>query len=264
MLLAAVLSPRAFTPARARSRDMVCSCCGRTKPACVTGRCAVTAEAPLRSACGCHAFSELFGRGLSYDATTPPRALLARVAARRAGCRMRAALSARVLGAPRAAPARAAPRAAPIARRPAARTVQRATVCSSSARALSAAVAEKAAPVAAPVSFGATIQRGETAGAALVIEDVSIGAGDRDLLTDASLRVMPGQRVGLVGECFPGPRLRAILLRAALLRAPRVLTLRPAQGRMAPAKARSSAPCAACAWQTLGALRAPLTSRSHT
>jgi len=102
---------------------------------------------------------------------------------------------------PRGAPGiGAAPRAAPRAHRPA-RSALRVAVCSSS-RALSAAVAEKAAsvPQAAP-RFAATIPRGETGGAALVVEDVSIQAGDRDLLTDAAMRIMPGQRVGLVGTC---------------------------------------------------------------
>ena len=116
-------------------------------------------------------------------------------------------------------PRAAASRAATSAQR-AGRPALRATVCSSS-RALSAAVAEKAAagsvaekavalalePV--PPRFGSSIPRGDTAGAALVIEDVSVQAGDRDLLTDASLRVLPGQRVGLVGAAallFAAPR----------------------------------------------------------
>ena len=105
-----------------------------------------------------------------------------------------------------------------------ARSVLRATVCSSS-RALSAAVAEKAvassvaekaavASAKAPPRFGSSIPRGETAGAALVIEDVSVQAGDRDLLTDASLRVMPGQRVGLVGATPDAPVLRPFAPRA--------------------------------------------------
>ncbi|KAG2439392.1 hypothetical protein HXX76_004749 [Chlamydomonas incerta] len=43
------------------------------------------------------------------------------------------------------------------------------------------------------------IPRGETAGATLVLEDVTVQAGDRDLLTDVSWKLMPGQRAGLVG-----------------------------------------------------------------
>eukprot|EP00878_Enallax_costatus_P024231 GHUV01025841.1.p1 GENE.GHUV01025841.1~~GHUV01025841.1.p1 ORF type:complete len:301 (-),score=51.19 GHUV01025841.1:467-1288(-) len=43
------------------------------------------------------------------------------------------------------------------------------------------------------------IPRGETAGAVLVLEDVTLQAGDRDLLESADWRMMPGQRVGLVG-----------------------------------------------------------------
>lgn len=46
---------------------------------------------------------------------------------------------------------------------------------------------------------GLAIPRGETAGAAVVLDGVTIQAGDRDLLTDVSLRIMMGQRVGLVG-----------------------------------------------------------------
>ncbi|PNW82055.1 hypothetical protein CHLRE_06g271850v5 [Chlamydomonas reinhardtii] len=43
------------------------------------------------------------------------------------------------------------------------------------------------------------IPRGETAGATLVLEDVTVQAGDRDLLSDVSWKLMPGQRAGLVG-----------------------------------------------------------------
>lgn len=43
------------------------------------------------------------------------------------------------------------------------------------------------------------VPRGETAGAVLVLEDVTLQAGDRDLLESAEWRMMPGQRVGLVG-----------------------------------------------------------------
>lgn len=44
-----------------------------------------------------------------------------------------------------------------------------------------------------------TIPRGATAGAALVVENVTLQAGDVDIMTDVSATVMPGQRVGLVG-----------------------------------------------------------------
>eukprot|EP00798_Chlamydomonas_sp_ICE-L_P029123 gene29123-32341_t len=43
------------------------------------------------------------------------------------------------------------------------------------------------------------IPRGETNGAAMVVDEVSIQVGDRDLLTDVEWKLMPGHRVGLVG-----------------------------------------------------------------
>ncbi|KAL6751554.1 P-loop containing nucleoside triphosphate hydrolase protein [Haematococcus lacustris] len=56
------------------------------------------------------------------------------------------------------------------------------------------------------------VPRGETAGAAMVIDKVSIQAGDRDLLEEVSLRVMPGQRWGLVGSngCGKSTLLKAL------------------------------------------------------
>ncbi|GAX72848.1 hypothetical protein CEUSTIGMA_g303.t1 [Chlamydomonas eustigma] len=44
-----------------------------------------------------------------------------------------------------------------------------------------------------------TITRGDTAGATMVVDDVWVQVGDRDLLEGVSWRVMPGNRVGLVG-----------------------------------------------------------------
>ncbi|KAG2502022.1 hypothetical protein HYH03_000516 [Edaphochlamys debaryana] len=49
----------------------------------------------------------------------------------------------------------------------------------------------------APAEF--PIPRGETAGATLILDGVTVQAGDRDLLSDVSWRLMPGQRAGLVG-----------------------------------------------------------------
>ncbi|KAL0040705.1 hypothetical protein WJX79_002387 [Trebouxia sp. C0005] len=46
---------------------------------------------------------------------------------------------------------------------------------------------------------GENIPRGDTAGANLILENVTVQAGHRDLLEDVSWRLMPGQRVGLVG-----------------------------------------------------------------
>ncbi|GLI70270.1 hypothetical protein VaNZ11_015202 [Volvox africanus] len=43
------------------------------------------------------------------------------------------------------------------------------------------------------------VPRGETAGATLIMDGVTVQAGDRDLLSDVSWRLMPGQRAGLVG-----------------------------------------------------------------
>ncbi|GFR43392.1 hypothetical protein Agub_g4469 [Astrephomene gubernaculifera] len=48
-----------------------------------------------------------------------------------------------------------------------------------------------------PLEF--PVPRGDTAGATLVLEGVTLQAGDRDLLTDVSYRLLPGQRAGLVG-----------------------------------------------------------------
>ena len=177
---------------------------------------------------------------------------------------MRAAAPLRVLPAQLARRPRAgASRAATCALR-AGRPALRATVCSSS-RALSAAVAEKAAASSgadkavalalepAPPRFGSSIPRGDTAGAALVIEDVSVQAGDRDLLTDASMRVLPGQRVGLVGaEALPmrvarvAPGSHALTTRFACAQVP-----------TAAASRLFFAQSAACGWRTAAALRAP-------
>jgi ABC-type branched-subunit amino acid transport system ATPase component len=47
--------------------------------------------------------------------------------------------------------------------------------------------------------FEVNIPRGETGGADLLVDGVSIQAGDRDLLDSVDWRVLPGTRVGLVG-----------------------------------------------------------------
>ncbi|CAI7733000.1 unnamed protein product [Closterium sp. NIES-54] len=54
---------------------------------------------------------------------------------------------------------------------------------------------------------------GDTAGAAFLLEDVTLSAGDRDLLSLVSWRVMPGDRVGLVGSngCGKSTLLRALI-----------------------------------------------------
>ncbi|GLC40935.1 hypothetical protein PLESTB_000965000 [Pleodorina starrii] len=51
--------------------------------------------------------------------------------------------------------------------------------------------------LAPPAEF--PVPRGETAGATLILDGVTVQAGDRDLLADVSWRLMPGQRAGLVG-----------------------------------------------------------------
>lgn len=61
------------------------------------------------------------------------------------------------------------------------------------------AAAAAAAAMAAIREYELKIPRGDAAGAALILEDVHIQAGERDLLQDVSWRLMPGQRVGLVG-----------------------------------------------------------------
>lgn len=62
------------------------------------------------------------------------------------------------------------------------------------------AAAAATAPAAAPAaSLESLIPRGETSGAVLVVDGVSVQAGERDLMTDVDWRVMPGQRVGLTG-----------------------------------------------------------------
>ncbi|KAL3130251.1 hypothetical protein ABBQ38_008084, partial [Trebouxia sp. C0009 RCD-2024] len=61
------------------------------------------------------------------------------------------------------------------------------------------AVAPPSATAAAPAQQVDNIPRGETAGANLILENATVQAGHRDLLEDVSWRLMPGQRVGLVG-----------------------------------------------------------------
>lgn len=42
------------------------------------------------------------------------------------------------------------------------------------------------------------VPRGDTAGAMMLLASVRLTVGDRDLLSDSSLRVEPGETVGLV------------------------------------------------------------------
>ncbi|KAF5838245.1 P-loop containing nucleoside triphosphate hydrolase protein [Dunaliella salina] len=62
-----------------------------------------------------------------------------------------------------------------------------------------AAAAEEIVATERTASSVDSVPRGETAGAILVVDNVTIQAGDRDLLQDVSWRVLPGQRWGLVG-----------------------------------------------------------------
>lgn len=77
--------------------------------------------------------------------------------------------------------------------------------------AASAAVTATAVPAPAHTVMGANVPRGETAGAVMVIDGVTIQAGERDLLQDVEWRLMPGHRVGLVGANGAG---KSTLLRA--------------------------------------------------
>jgi ABC-type multidrug transport system fused ATPase/permease subunit len=73
----------------------------------------------------------------------------------------------------------------------------------------SRASATAAAPVtaAAPTSTTDRVPRGDTAGAIMLLEDVTVQAGERDLLEGVNWRMMPGQRVGLVGANGAGAHL---------------------------------------------------------
>jgi len=46
----------------------------------------------------------------------------------------------------------------------------------------------------------ASPEYGETGGAILLVDEVTIAAGNRDILVEASMQVMTGERVGLVGQ----------------------------------------------------------------
>ena len=76
------------------------------------------------------------------------------------------------------------------------------------------AVRAAAAPAAPPPSADADIAppRGDTRGAALLVEDVLLSVGPEDLLLGASLRVEPGECIGLVGAngCGKSTLLRCI------------------------------------------------------
>jgi ATP-binding cassette subfamily F protein uup len=77
-------------------------------------------------------------------------------------------------------------------------------------RAAAAATATVAKPAAFEV-MGGNVPRGDTAGAIMVVENVTIQAGERDLMTDIDWRLMAGHRVGLVGANGAG---KSTLLRA--------------------------------------------------
>ncbi|KAG0612189.1 hypothetical protein M758_6G009100 [Ceratodon purpureus] len=57
------------------------------------------------------------------------------------------------------------------------------------------------------------VRSADTAGAVLVLEDVTLSAGGRDLLTGATWRLLPGQRTGLVGVngCGKSTLLRSLV-----------------------------------------------------
>jgi hypothetical protein len=115
MLLAAVLSLRSFTPARAHSRDMFAAAADPRASRCVTGRCAGVTPAPLFGRLSFF-LAPLFGRlvaagvtacflaaRLSYDATTPSARSkpVQRRAAPAAGCVPRCQPACWALRAPR-------------------------------------------------------------------------------------------------------------------------------------------------------------------
>jgi len=58
---------------------------------------------------------------------------------------------------------------------------------------------------------------GDTGGAMLLMEDVTVSRGDRDLMSDVQWRLLPGERVGLVGANGAG---KSTLLSAAAGRLP--------------------------------------------
>lgn len=80
-----------------------------------------------------------------------------------------------------------------------------------------AALATAAPPIAAAAAAEDLIPRGETAGAVMVMEGVTIQVGERDLLTNSDWQIMKGQRIGLVGGNGAG---KSTLLRAIVGRLP--------------------------------------------
>lgn len=74
-----------------------------------------------------------------------------------------------------------------------------------------AAAVASAPPTEPPAAAEDTVPRGETAGAVMIMDDVTLQAGERDLLIDSDWRLMPGHRVGLVGANGAG---KSTLLKA--------------------------------------------------
>ena len=96
--------------------------------------------------------------------------------------------------------------AAPLASRPALGTLPASSSFSRRRRRRILAVAPRAS------AESPEIPRGDTAGAVMLLKDVRITVGDRDLLVDANLRVEPSETVGLVGAngCGKSTLLRAV------------------------------------------------------
>ena len=94
------------------------------------------------------------------------------------------------------------------------RRVRRRDAARDSSRASRAAPARAASADASVDTASETkdVPRGDTAGAMMVLRDVRMTVGDRDLLVGANLRVEPGEVVGLVGAngCGKSTLLRAV------------------------------------------------------
>jgi ABC-type Mn2+/Zn2+ transport system ATPase subunit len=83
--------------------------------------------------------------------------------------------------------------------------------------ATSNAVEEKAGEVRINVNPDVNPMYGETGGAMLIMEDVTISRGDRDLMSEVNWRLMPKDRIGLVGPNGAG---KSTLLSASCGRIP--------------------------------------------